>query len=512
MPRSQRSELVAEIKRLLQGRQIDCGLRFRLWHRENDRAVPGELLPTVYGGIYDRIDRRYIGASARARELPLSVGQRDFVLRSRPGEARCLALGTPGAGKTMALVNLAIRKALENPNRIGGLIGATDQRRRIIWDKLLDLLRPLGWIDEVAESRREITMCNGFVFQVLAAKRQSANQGNPLQGRDWIFAGIDETQNLEEEAQIEIDARGRNAGMGYCVYETATNAPIPAFRERLEIYGQHLDTHSIMRFGKDANPWIDPLYYERMRSLMSEHEYATRIEVRDLAPEDLVYSAFAYATHVRPIPANARDVTRQTIARFAGDHPADYVAATDFGVIVNTTIMLKAFQIPRVDRVAWYAVDEITSWYKTADYHAREILNRYSPEEILVIGDPHLNVSAKDADKSDYDLFRREGLTAKPAVYGRISKKARIAMFNTLLQDAHGKRRFFIKADEHGHPWCKHLARSLLSQSYVNGDPEGHRKNKNDPTHWPSAVQYGLWPFERALAHGHLALVSGDEK
>jgi hypothetical protein len=513
MPRSERAKAIAEIRRLLRvgDRRKTIAARFRVYRRGDAPGVPvpAEILPTIYGGIYDTVDRRYVAPALEQdiAEIAVHEGQLPLVLFEERGVARCLALGPPGGGKTMAGVCLSLRKGLLNPNRVGGLIGATDQRRRIIWRKLLDVAQPLGWIDDISESKREIRLVNGFTYQVLAARKASKAQGNPLQGRDWIFAFIDESQNIDEDAQIEIDARGRNVGLDYCVYETATNAPIPEFRERLELYKSQPKTHRIIRYDKDANPWVDPQFYDRMRALMSEREYRERILVEEVTPEMLVYPRFKYADHVRRVPLNAQDITSLVVAEKYRREGCEWVVAQDFGQLVTTSIFLKAYRLPGVRDRVWFAHKEITSWNEASDLHARRILQEHDAESIIVVADPHFNT--KESDKADYSLFQKEGIDIRAATHGKIAKKHRVSMMNALLRDADGVIRFGIVADEHGRASCKYLARSFMSLQYVNGDPEGMKKDYRDISHWTAAVGYGVYPWERVRGVGGLTVLPG---
>lgn len=512
MPKGQKTELIERLNRLLKvgDRYVDVGIQLRVWERgPDDQARPGRLLDRVYGGRYDRLARRYIGPPGRVVELSCHEGQLPLLLFDEVGVARVLALGPPGGGKTFAVIRKALLLALDRPNSIGGLIAPTGDRKQILWRDLLAIIQPLGWVDDISVTRKEITLANRTVFQVLAAKRPSVQYGSPLQGRSFDWACLDESQNIDEDSQIEIDSRGRRVGTAYCVFETATNSPIPAFKERLEQYRLHPDTHRILRYNKDSNPWVDGAFYDRMRGLMSEREYRERILVEDVPSEALVYPAFRYALHVKRRTFDLLDVTADIVAERYGRR-AQYIVGQDFGVLVNASVVLKCFVKPTKPRERlWWAIDEVTTRNTAATVHARRILQKYTADSVIVIADPHVN-TGKDSDKSDYYQFQREGLDIKPASsgYSKIAQKHRISMMNSLLQDANGHPSLYVEADEHGHAECTELARSLLIQEYGPNGEESPRKNAGDRSHWTAAIAYGLFPFERIRGSNTLTVLS----
>lgn len=462
------------------------------------------LLPRVYGGRYDRIGRRYVGQPEQVQEISCHAGQVPLLTFDEPGVARVLALGAPGGGKTFAIIRRALLNALDLPNSIGGLVAPTGDRRQILWRDFLELVEPLGWIEDVSVSRKEIILLNRAVIQVLAAKKASNQYGSPLQGRSWHWACVDESQNVDDDSQVEIDTRGRRAGIRYIVFETATNAQVPSFRVRLEQY-KSSPVHRVLRYAGQENPWVDAEYWERLRKLMSDRDYREKILAEDVPPELLIYPRFSFKDHLVKRPANLVDITeRVTQERY--NTPRKYVIAQDFGVLVTASIVLKCYAAKGGDRV-WWAIDEITSYAgTTADLHARKLMQRYNAEDVLVIADPHFNT--KEADKSDYHLFQREGLNIRPAVHGKISKKHRIAMVNALLEDADGKRRLFIECDDNRNTPCKRLVQSFMSLQFnERGEAEADKKDYRDMTHWTAALGYGVFPWERVRGGQSLQVV-----
>lgn len=538
MSRSERSLLREQIRSLLRadGRFVDMGAQLRVWrctcgvaHREYARggsrhgqrhegeAAPAELLPTVYGGRYDRLLRRYVGVPEQVREMKCHPGQVEVLTMDTTGILRVLALGSPGAGKTFAAVTRSLLMALARPNSTGGLIAPTNDRRQILWQAFLELVEPAGWLEDVSTTRKEITLVNRVIVQILAAKSSSKQYGNPLQGRSFDWAVVDESQNVDDEAHVEIAARGRRASKTFVIIETATNAQVPAFRVRLEHFKTNAQYRRINFTGYE-NPWIAPEWWERLRGDMSEREFREKVLAEDVPAEMLVYPRFQLAKTVAPrgvVPAwvsdiqrrqwgKLRDVTEQlTYERFG--RAAKYIIAQDFGVLVNAAEVLKAYRAANGD-LLWWVIDEVTSGGAT-DIHARKLLQYYDSDDVLVVADPHFN--SKEADKSDYNIMRGEGLDVRPAATGTISKKHRIAMVNALLEDATGRRRLFIDCDANGTPRCRMLTRSFLTSQYNDhGEPEKERKaGLSDPSHWTSAVGFGVFPWERTTSGGSVEYV-----
>jgi len=528
LPRSEKSLLREQIASLLRrdDRYIDLGAQLRVWrcpcgipHREwpagkphDFAAEPAELLPTVYGGRYDRLLRKYVGEPKVIREIACHEGQIPVLTFDEPGVLRVLALGSPGAGKTFAAVRRALLMGIARPNSVGGLIAPTNDRRQILWRDFLEACPP-EWLEDVKTSKKEIVLANRTVIQVLAARASSAQYGSPLQGRSFDWAVVDESQNVTDEGHAEIATRGRRAGKRYIIFETATNAQVPAFRVRLESFKTAPDRRRI-NFTGFQNPWVEPDYWLRMKGDLSERDYREKILAEDVPPERLLYPRFDFAKTVVPrgqVPAFAttdverqfysglRDVTEEITLKLY-DRPCKFIVGQDFGVLVNASVILKCYQ-NRLGERLWWAIDEITSNGET-DIHARKILRFYNPAEIVVVADPHFNT--KEADKSDYNIFKNAHLDTKPATHGRITVEHRISMMNALLEDAVGRRRFFIDCDANRQPKCKYLVQSLLiSQRNEHGEPEKDRKSGiTDPSHWTSAVQYGMYPWEQIRAQG----------
>ncbi len=504
MARSEEERIFDEFCKLVspQQRFVDVGAQVRVWrHRDEEgNAKPGELLPTVYGGRYDRLLKTYVGPPQNIHELKIHPGQLPLVLwdpSTNPGIMHVMALGTPGVGKTTSLAIKAAIEGIRSPNLKIGMVAPTRERREILWSEFLDLVQPLGWVEDINTLKQRIKLTSGTIYDFVAAQRPSRRLGSPFQGKSWHRAFVDESQNVEAYAQRDIEERGRNAGGKYVVFHSATNATDLKWRDRLRFYKENPQTHALMLLIGHENVFLPPGWYDRLKAQYSDRDYRERILLEDLPPEQRIYPSFNWRASIRPRPEYGwTDITAQVAQEFMG-RPAKYILGHDPGVRTTYTVALKVYREPSTGERIWWAVDEwLSRSYTTADQHARKIKERVHESDCVAQVDPHINSS--DVDKSDYHLLRKEGFDAKPAWNGKIPIRHRIAMVNCLLEDVTGKRRLFIDCDVDRKPRCPNLARALQTLTLPeSGQLEAYRKDDDDQTHAPAALGYGLFRVER---------------
>ena len=524
MPKSERTILVEKIRRTLRpgDRYVSCAFRL-VSHTPGPagKATPFRSFTRVYGGLYDRVARRYVVDAGGRRVVPPVVhevscheGQVRFLLLTRKGLKRVIGIGAMGAGKTMAGVIKALMLAVDHPNTCGGLVSPIGKQKDLVREKFLGLAGPLGLIENDEPSRSRITLVCGSAVDVMAAQKSRKDRGYPFQGRDWDWAVADESSSIEDGAHTEMMARGRTNADVYCIYECTTYDDYPAFVMRLERCKLHPDKYELIKYFAEHNPFIDRDAHADNLRTMPDREYRRKVLLEDVPPDRLVYPHFAVGRHVKPRPAQALDATEAVTHQLFGTG-YKYVLGQDFGQLVSATIVLRCYRINGV--LCWWAEDEITSWNEYSNKHARLIRSRgYGPEDCIVIADPHLN--SPDSDKSDYNLFRNEGWTIMKAHHSKIAVRHRLNMVNSLLENAnysttrclpscprncagHGESRLFLDCDGEGRPHCERLARALLTfQKREDGTPQPVRKDANDQTHWPDALGYGLYPAEKILS------------
>lgn len=494
----------AERALLVGQRYVDMGVRFRVYVRgKGDKPVPDRWIGPVYGGLYDRKLRRYIGPPAVVHEVSVTEPTLDFIFDDNPNVIRVLLIGAPGAGKSQALVRRMLRMNLQFPNRTWGGVGATDERRRIIWDEYESMVRPMGFIEDLLEKRKEIRLWNGTINQILAGTAPSRQAGTPLQGRSWSGAFPDEHQSMPLKVHQEIDARGRRAGDSYRVCSTATNqADIPEFAEELDRFDQNPKTHKVIRVAGTKNPFVKLSYYKKLRSRYSERDAKAILDGEAIPPENRVYHAYDSKRNLCARPADKFDITADVLAkkfRRKGQY-FKYLGAVDFGRVITCTEILRCYEID--GRRAWWVVDEIKTTRELYKVHAREVLSKYYASDIALIGDPHHNIPRKDIDKTPYRIFRSEGLVIKPAVpKGYIPIEHRLAMMNALLGDADGVTSLHIDILPNGKPAAPELHRAFLTEERTaDGRSEGRKDIRYDWSHYPAAVGYGVYHWEKVRA------------
>ena len=517
--RSPRRALIEQIRNAgdRTKRYSDMAARIRVWRRgEDDRAHAAELLPRVYGGRFDTWSRSYAGVPSQVVELKVHPGQLELLLFEERGVSRLLQIGAAGGGKTTTIALKAILLGIEQPARTGGVVAPTEKRRRIIWRKFLELIPP-GWIEAIRPGDAEIRLRNGTLLQFVAAKKSSAQIGTPLQGYDWHFAVEDEHQNMEDDACEEVELRGRGAGLDFCVFSSATNQLIPQFQARLERYRADKALVRVITASGYDNVFVSTGYWDRFKTRLSKEHFDRLILGLDSPRDGAIYPRFDTGANVRPVPQVGKDLTASLVAA-KWQRPIDpqlrlpiacrFVVGQDWGMRVQASVVLQAFADPReeTERI-WYVVGElITEDGSTPDRHADALkhymLQRFgaTAREYVVVGDPHVQKRPNvGADKTDYDVFKKAGLEVHKAAVGIvIHVRHRFGMVNALLEDASGRRRLFLAADEHGHPIARAVAQSFRMYRWgAGGEPEQHDKGPLDPSHATDALGYALFPFER---------------
>jgi hypothetical protein len=498
-------------------------------------VVDSDADPIEFGGVFDPRTRRYLSA-ADEPGVSWEVGEQQvkplMFYENRPG-ARFVLVGAMGAGKTEILVRAAAKLGTCFRNANIGMVSPTQQKMGIVWKKFKRIV-PHSWI--LDESRRPlfeppyIELVNGVKYQFLSAKAPSKQMGSPIHGWDWVAAFVDEEEQINDEAMHDTLSRGRDAPDGwYPVLSTCTISDDPEFRKR---YAQYKADENVIVYPMaiTANPWVEAAYVEHMRTQMPEREFAQRFLALEQPPARATYPRFDRKIHIQPVPnIGLTDVTRQVTG-------ADYLIGHDPGELHDVSLVLKAYERREVvngERVLerlWYVMGELTTDQTTSSEHAAALAeylsDRFRAHEIeqdrngmlrlregtrtvVIRADPH-GTSEGTPDVAVYQHFRKLGFDIRPAQYkrnadaasaskaGTLKREARIETVNTLIRSAAGRTRLFILADSRGHPTCPKLAQALeMSQRDDYGRSEQQRKDSHDLSHWPSALGFALWPYER---------------
>lgn len=509
--RSPRRSYIERARALSSESLVDVGVQVRVYRRgPDDKPQPAELLcgpdgqPLVWGGRYDRRQRRYIGPPGKVRRWKAHPGQIKLIAFDEPNVGRVLCLGAPGGGKSESVALWAALQAIARENGIGGVVAPTEARLAILWRKIAALLDPGGWLLPGGASDWEMHLVQGTILQFRSGRAGDKRTGSQIPGLDWDFAAEDEQQAILDGSLLEVDLRGRRAGTRFRVASSATNDAHPDFQSRLDEYRRN-PRKRILTFSGFDNAFIETAWWENLRGSMSPENYRRMILGEILPPESRVYPRYETEVHVQSLAFAGADVTEAvTKARFG--RPYRWIIGQDFGRLAMASVVLKCFADPRDPEARiWWVMDEVNSFDDTtADAHALAITRarggRYRAQDCIVIADPH--IETKNVHRSDYDLMRNRGFRVERAVVSEVlRKRAGESMINSLLRDANGVVRVYLAADATGAPYAAKTAQALRCGTFDDrGESENERKDRHDLSHWTAALRYGLYPFERLRA------------
>lgn len=487
--------------------------RLRVWRRgASGKAEPAELLPELYGGLYDRLAKRYVPDAEPERdqvvEFSCHPGQIGALLY-REQKHRVLLLGGPGSGKTWVAELRQVLKGLGaadgswgGPNRTWLHVGATDERVDVLWDQFHELVRALGWIEPFDfHEKKRLRLTNGSLHLFKGGRPARKSEGTKIQGVSAHGAVVDEVQNVSDAAQKDTAERGRRAGPAYEMTETATRVNrIGSFIRRLKKYKTSPD-RVIITLNPLENPFVAPDYWDILRRESSDRDFRERVLSEDLPSEHLTYHAFNLEENCRRRPRKddldyieiTAELARQ---RWGGNSKRKFIVGHDFGQLTSASEWLKAYRhLPTGARHWWIVRETVSGSHTTTEAHAQKLAKECPPDEFSVSADPHVNTP--DADKSDFAQMRGAGLDVHKAWSGKIHVRHRIAMLNALLCNSAKERRLFVDLDEAGEPVAPMFVDSCIEMERDEfGNPENVRKDYRDPSHYPAAASYGLFPWE----------------
>jgi len=529
------------------GRSIDLGVELRVVRQDLERGdaylagkppLAGVAVHRV-GGIWDVIERRFVGESASP--VVWYVGERQaqllLAIWERPLDGtRTMLISAEGGGKTV-LMSQGLWVFILALSRLGlfGAIGATAPTHARL-DTFVRTVCEQVPVDSAHEDKpdafgtfytasKDLRTPTGHTVQFRATKRASAATGSPVQGFTWLGSFDDELQDsVENGADPDIEARLRGARDSRRIC-TATAKDSPSWRLFRDSKGSGVDWR-IERIRFNENPFVWPEHWARMQRNVSLREWQRRGLAMDVGPERMVYTAWDREQNLRPVPhIGAEDVTGQVLApwgpRFA------VLVGHDPGKLCDVSLVLQAFRLRGQTRPVWWVRDELTTEQTTTEQHVKALLDRlrsrWSTNRLdmrgapaadgplaLVRADPYSN-SGNDAsrpDRSVYTLFRRGGIpnimpaALRPSVNetkaATVPKNAGIDMVNGLLCNSNGERRLFVECDEHRQPMAPRLVEALeMSERNGDGEAEATRKDGSDLSHWCAALRYALWTIER---------------
>lgn len=516
------------------GRYIDLAIELRVVAQDLDEGcayVPGlpGLRPLAVhriGGRLDRVTRSIVGPPERYLVWYVGKKQADIIVERDLPQSRTLLYSAEGGGKTVLgvqwlLWGMVLDVCAGTPGPRGKVVNnlATAPVR----EKVLNLVEKIGErvpIDSVREmrpgawgtfyaDRREIRFpALGHTIKLIATKRQSAATGSPVQSISVKRSLDDELQDTAEngaDPDIEARLRGweRTERLG-----TASAKDSSTWRRFRDAKLASPDWR-IERIRFDENPFEWPSRWEVMRRNMSAREWQRRGLAMDVGPERMLYTAWDPERSLRPVPRiGAKDITAQVLGGFHA------LVGHDPGTLHDVSIVLKCYEVER--RRCWWVIDEVTTDGTTTEQHIAELGRRLrdtwqlqypqaDEPKAIVRCDPYGDSDNK-TDRSVYTSFKLAGFRCLSAAYsknglgtGRIDREARIEMVQRLLCNAADERRLFVACDEKRVPAAPKLvdALEMSEREEGTGKAERGKKGKKDLTHWPAALGYALWPYER---------------
>lgn len=522
--------LLSQAREVTDGRRgdrfVDFSLELRVVRGDASgiTVIPGkpplDLVRVVrLGGRWDCILREFVGEVDDPIVWYLSERQASIVLDEDPVHTRQLLYSAEGGGKTVTAAMWAIVQVLRLATAgifvAGGATAPTHERLQTLVKSVCERIptdtarqRRDGSLATYYSDQRELRFVTGHVIQFRSTKKASAATGSPVQGFTWAFSVDDELQDsVENGADPDIEARMRGAKVSRRL-GTATAKDSPTWRTFRD---SKLSTPDwkIERIQFHENPFVWPEHWERMQRNVSPREWQRRGLAMDVGPERMLYVRWDREKNLRAVPRiGAKDIT----ARVTGGFHA--LVGHDPGTLHDVSVVLKCFEVER--QRCWWVIDEVTTDATTTEQHIVALTRKLRDDwqlqfagadepKVLVRCDPYGDSDNK-TDRSVYTTFKLAGYRCLSAAYnkqgigtGRIDREARIEMVNRLLGNAKDERRLFVDCDDKLQPSAPKLVESLeLSEREEGtGKAESGRKGKNDMTHWPAALGYALWPYER---------------
>lgn len=481
--------------------------------------------PEIHGGIFDTRLGQWHDETQNPVVWMASEPQRDMLVDRSERPLQELVEGAEGAGKTAILARWLIWQAIEMLGRglEYGCTAPTQARLERVRQTLNEAMpeewytyRQRDWLYSFANGAHRL--------RLVSAHRQSEAEGSPVQGYDWAGGAMDELQDQLDTID-DVRARGRRAPGGrFPMLNTATNKATPAYRVFRDKWLKTAHC-GITKMSGFTNAYVDQEFWANRRKELSPREFARRVLAQDVGPERATYHAWDHELNCRPIPQiGAEDVTSEILSPWGPRYVL--LGGHDPGSLFDVSLLLKAYRIIGKQRVRWWVVDEVTTEETTTEAHVSVFKDRIvthwrcnqndwrqKPSEtsgrVLVRADPYSD-SGNDAqhpDKSVYTIFKNAGIRILPAAMiasvskvkvGRVPKDAGIEMVNSLFCNAEQERRLFVNVDERGNPVAPRLVAAIeTSERDSDGKAETNRKDKKDPSHWPSALRYALWMLER---------------
>lgn len=477
------------------------------------RASDGSWLG--YGGRWDRVDRRYVGAAEHGRIETLIPSQdeiwteyAEWLRRRVTGDwasyERPYTLmwrGGRRAGKSRAGLDALLAFAVAVPGSIVWAVAAKDKEL----DELRDVLRahvPAEWA-RFHRASDELRFANGTVIRLLSGYKAD----NLKQGRCDLCL-VNEAQKVDRK--VWVQARGAVADTGGLVI-LACNPPdnprgiwVQRLEERVEAGGA--PTVRARFVDNQRNTAIDGGALEALRAELGETDHKTyrREVLGEYVPlDDTVISSFSCESNVREVPDDWTDVTREW-CRIWANRSADTLVGCDFDLSPGCQgAVIRLYLDPGENLVRAVQVDEVENadgegglaesliglpYLELPGAPDRETL--LDPDQTLLVADATgrtQEAGRHEKGASSWGFLRAAGFRPvgpqHPKGKGNPGTADRYSLHNLLCHSTAGARRFLVR------PSCTWAIESLREYPMRNGRPARH----DDHAHHVDAQGYALW-------------------
>lgn len=386
----------AELTRDDGGRLVDLGVDLRVVRQDVAGGVeylrgkpPLHPLAVHHiGGIWDTVERRYVGESPSPVVWYVGERQAAFlrdVWANPLSGRRSLLVSAEGGGKTvlMAQAMIVFALACARLGIFGAILATAPTHSRL--DTFIRTTAEQVVVDSPYEVKSEafgtfytatkdLRLVTGHTVLYRATKKASAATGSPIQGQTALGSFDDELQDtVENGADPDIEARLRGAqnSRRVCTATAKDSASWRAFRDGKSVAADW----TIERIKFDENPFVWPDHWERLKRNVSKREWDRRGLALDVGPERMVYTSWDHEKSIVPVPQiGAEDVTRQVLAPWGGN--LTVLVGHDPGKLVDVSILLKAYRLRGQPRHSWWVVDELTTSQTSTEQHVGALIAR----------------------------------------------------------------------------------------------------------------------------------------
>ncbi len=387
-----------------------------------------------------------------------------------------LSLGGRRSGKTYAEAQRAVMLAILFPAKKGLIVSPTYRQARNVWDHIYNII-PRDWLlpGRFGLKKSDFEMCfiNGsrIVFR-------SADHPDTCRSDGCAWVGLDERQDICDDAFNNAFASASEGGDDYKIFETAT------IKAELRDHFDAIEKNPIgkcYRMISMGNPFIGHQLFKDAKGILDERAYEQEIMAQWPDLQGRIYYPFK-EEHIVSYPiVGPRDATHQILVdKFGvpeiGRGAAQYLISLD---PPHTAVIWKIYQ-----NDIMHAIDEIivgaNREYGDIKTLAERCAARYLPA--VVIQDPHESTWDSDIEKHFKSHGFRMRTMRKLPIEQRLTSVRALMEQDRLLVD----------------PKCIYLIESFNKQVY---DPNTGKPDKKQ--------FYTKYPLNDQITMDHVSDAAG---